>query len=264
MRNILLIIGIILTSCTPQKSLELEVINSTFIDMVDTYYYNEPAPPAPYRPIHPDSIYNEIEGEIELTVEFDGEVIYEPMDSLTKAKDRELERDSLLNEFNNFDWKKYKQDSIKWIKLLNTPTRDKRNIVLLIKDSLIVPKLDFLDMSYELTEEGFKENFQLGDSWRTLTIKLLETKMNMESFKFQGLSNIGDYELKPVNFNQSEQDRVVATLIFSRVVFNQDKKQACYYYQEYCGRNCGYGYLVYAERINGKWKLKAKRQLWIS
>ena len=66
MLNILLFIAIILTSCTSQKALELEVINSTFIDMVGTYYYNEPAPPAPYRPIHPDSIYNEIEGEIEL------------------------------------------------------------------------------------------------------------------------------------------------------------------------------------------------------
>lgn len=263
MRNILLLLAAVLTSCTTQKSLELEVINSTFIDMVGTYYYNEPAPPAPYRPIHPDSIYNEIEGEIELTIELDGER-FEPKDSLIKVNALKLERDSLLNDFNIFDWEKYKQDSIEWHELLNNPKKDKRNTILLINDSLKAPRLDFLDLSHRLTEKGFKENFQLNDSWRVLTIKLLESTLNKKPFKFQELSNTGEYELKPVNFKPSELDRVVADLIFSRVVFNQDKNQACYYFQEYCGRDCGYGYLVFVERINGEWKLKAKKQLWIS
>ncbi|GGF50753.1 hypothetical protein [Echinicola rosea] len=262
-RTIFTLIGIFLIGCTSKKSHELEVINATFMDMVGTYYYNEPQPPPPYKPIHPDSIYNEIEGELELTIELDG-VEYEPKDSLTRAKEWKLQRDSLLDEFHNFDWAQYDQDSMEWHELLNKPKRDKRNIILQINESLIVPRFDFLDLSYELTKEGFKTNFQLDDSWRTLTSKLLESKLNKEPFNFQVLSNIGDYELRPVNFEPSEQDRVVATLTFSRVVFNQGKNQACYYYKEYCGRNCGYGYLVFVERINGEWKLKAKRQLWIS
>lgn len=260
MRNILLLIASVLTGCSTQQTLEQEVINATFMDMVGTYYYNEPPPPPPYKPTHPDSLYNEIEGEIELTIELDGE-IYEAKDSLTLAKEWELERDSLLHAFNNFDWEQYERDSIEWNKLLNNPKRDRRNVVLQIYDSLIAPNLD---LTTRLTEKGFQDNIQLEDSWRYLLIKLADSELSNDHFKFAELTNLGDYQLRPVNFEPTEQDRVVATLTFSRVVFNEDQTKACYYYKEYCGPLCGYGYLVFVERTEGTWKLKRKHQLWIS
>ncbi|MCE7057241.1 hypothetical protein LZF95_21345 [Algoriphagus sp. AGSA1] len=260
---LLLFIAAILTSCTKQKSLELEVINSTFLDMVGTHYYNEPAPPAPYRPIHPDSVYGETEDLIELTIELDGEK-NEPKDSLTKANELELERDSLINEFNKFDWENYRQDSVEWQTFLNNPKKDKRNLILLVNDSLLAPRLDYLDLSHRLTEKGFRENIQLEDSWRQLVIKLVESGLRSEHLNFKNLTNVGDYQLRPVNFESTENDRVVASLTFSRVVFNQDGTKACYYYMEHCGPNCGYGYLVFVERTDGTWKLKTKHQLWIS
>jgi len=263
MRNFLLLIATVLTGCSTQLTPEQAVVNATFMDMVGTNYYNEPLPPPPYKPVHPDSIYNEIEGEIELTIELDG-VIYEPKDSLTLAKEWELERDSLLKEFNNFDWKQYEQDSIDWYKLLDNPKKDKRNIILLVHDSLTAPRVDFLDLSNRLTEQGFRENLQLEDSWRPLMINLVESDFKNEHFELKELTNVGDYQLRPVSFEPTEQDRVVATLTFSRVVFNEDRTKACYYYKEYCGPLCGYGYLVFAERTAGTWKLKAKHQLWIS
>ena len=260
MRNILLLIATVLAGCSPKLTPEQEVINATFMEMVGTYYYNEPPPAPPYKPIHPDSIYNEIEGEIELNIEFDGE-IYEPKDSLTLAKEWELERDSLLKAFNNFDWEQYQQDSIQWNKLINNPKRDKRNIVLKVYDSLIVPNLD---LTTRLSEKGFRNNIQLDDSWRQLLIKLVDTESSSKHFKFEELTNVGDYQLRPVNFEPTEQDRAVATLTFSRVVFDENGTKACYYYKEYCGPLCGYGYLVFVERTDGIWKLKEKHQLWIS
>ncbi|MFY0608607.1 MAG: hypothetical protein JXR10_17955 [Cyclobacteriaceae bacterium] len=260
MRNFLLLIATVLTGCSTQLTPEQEVINATFMDMVGTYYYNEPLPPPPYKPTHPDSIYNEIEGEIELTIELDGEV-YEPKDSLTLAKEWELERDSLLTEFHNFDWRQYEEDSIEWNKLLNNPTRDRRNVVLKVYDSLINPNLD---LTTRLTEKGFRANINLEDSWRQLLIQLVDNDLNNEYLKLEKLTNVGDYQIHPVNFEPTEQDRVAATLTFSRVVFNEDRTMACYYYKEFCGPHCGYGYLVFVERSAGTWKLKKKHQIWIS
>ena len=237
MRKVLLLIAIVLEGCSPQLSLEQEVINATFMEMVGTYYYNEPPPPPPYKPTHPDSLYNEIEGEIEFTIELDGGP-YEGKDSLTRAKEWQLERDSLLNVFNNFDWEQYEEDSINWYKLLDNPKKDKRNIILLIYDSLTVPRLDFLYLSHRLTEEGFRENIRLEDSWRLLMIKLVEPDFESKHLEFEELTYVGDYQLRPVNFESTEQDRVVATLAFSRVVFNEGRTKACYYYREYCGRLC--------------------------
>ena len=95
-------------------------------------------------------------------------------------------------------------------------------------------------------------------------IKLVESDFNNEKLELEKLTNVGEYHLRPVDYEQTKQDRIVATLTFSRVVFNEDRTKACYYYKEYCGPLCGYGYLVFAERTAGSWKLKAKHQLWIS
>ena len=133
--------------------------------------------------------------------------------------------------------------------------------MLKVYDSLIVPNLD---LTTRLTEAGFRDNIQLEDNWRQLLFKLIDTEPSSEHLKFEDFSNVGDYQLRPVNFEPTEQDRVVATLTFSRVVFNEDRTRACYYYMEYCGPLCGYGYLVFVERTEGTWKLKKKHQLWIS
>lgn len=260
MRNLLLSIAIVLTGCSTKLTSEQEVINATFMEMVGTDYYNEPLPIPPYRPVHPDSIYNEIEDEIEITIELDGEV-YESEDSLTRANNWKLRRDTLLNEFNNFDWEQYKADSIEWNKLLNNPKRDKRNLILLVHDSLTIPNLD---LTNRLTEKGFRDNIQLEDSWRQLLPKLVESNSNSEHLELEVLTNVGDYQLRPVNFEATEQDRIVASLTFSRVVFNKNETRACYYYKEFCGSLCGYGYLVFVERTGVTWKLKAKHLLWIS
>ncbi|WP_192348605.1 hypothetical protein [Algoriphagus sp. Y33] len=238
----------------------MEVINATFMDMVGTYYYNEPSPPAPYRPIHPDSVNNEIETVIELTIELDGER-NEPKDSLTKANELELERNSLINEFNKFDWEKYRQDSVEWQTLLSNPKKDRRNIILNVYDSLVIPNLD---LTTRLTEKGFRANIQLEDSWSQLVIKLVRSDLRSEHLNFKNLTNVGHYQLRRMNFESTENDRMVASLTFSRVVFNQDRTKVCYYYREHCGPNCGYGYLVFVERTDGTWKLKIKHQLWIS
>ncbi|MDP2041320.1 MAG: hypothetical protein Q8S14_06320 [Algoriphagus sp.] len=263
MKNIFILISTILVGCSTQNSLEKEVINATFMDMVGTQYYKEPLPIPPYRPIHPDSISNEIEGDIELAIEFEGET-YEPKDSLALAKERTLERNRLLKEYTSFDWDKYKKDSIEWYEQLNNIERDKRNIVLLVNDSLINPNLDYLDLTFRLTEVGFQTNIQLEESWRQLMIQLVESNFESKHLKFEEFTNIGEYQLQPMNFEPTEQDRVVAILTFSRIVFNENKTKACFYYKEYCGSDCGYGYMVFVERINGKWNLKAKSQLWIS
>jgi len=129
---------------------------------------------------------------------------------------------------------------------------------------LSVPKLGFINLSYIINKDGFRINFQLDDSWRKLAVSLIESDFSSVHLKYKDLKNIGEYQLRPLNFKPTEQDRVAATLTFSRVVFNEDRTRACYYYEEYCGRLCGYGYLVFVERTKGTWKLVRKHQLWIS
>lgn len=260
MRNLLIFSILVLFGCSCSRKLtsEVEVINSTFMEMVGTAYYNEPLPILPYRPIHPDTIHKAI-GVLDMTIELNGE-IHETEDSLTLANNWKQRRDTLLNEFNNFDWEQYKADSIEWNKLLINPKRDKRNLILLVYDSLTTN----LNLTTRLTEKGFRDNIHLEDSWRQLLLKLVEPSSSSEYLELEALTNVGDYQLRPVNYEAAEQDRIVATLLFSRVVFNKDETRACYYYQEYCGRLCGGGYLVFVERTDGTWKLRATHLLWIS
>jgi len=68
MRKILLLTATVLMNCSTQLPSEQEVIDATFMKMVGTYYYNKPPPHPPYKPRHPDSIYNEMVGTIGLTI----------------------------------------------------------------------------------------------------------------------------------------------------------------------------------------------------
>ena len=199
MRNILILIVTFVTGCSIQQTSEQEVINATFMEMVGTVYYNEPLPPPPYRPIHPDTLENEIEEDIEITIELDDEN-YKVKDSLTLAREWRVRRDSLLEEFDNFDWGKYKQDSIVWHKLLENPKRDKRKIILKVYDSLIAPNQDFINLSHRLTKEGFKKNINLEDSWRQLLIKLIKSDfkskyLNINKCNFNNIDTYGPLDM---------------------------------------------------------------------
>jgi len=256
-------IVLFLISCSHKQYPELEVINATFMDMVGTHYYNTPLPPPPYKPVHPDSIYNEIEDEIEFSIELEGTELFQ-FDSASTTKRHKDQYDSLLTAFTQFDWEQYKQDTLQWEKDSKNRAKDSRNLILLANDSLLAPTTGFVDLSGQLTHSGFKDNFALDSSWLPLILKFTRSILEKEPFDANALTNTGEYSIRGIDYQPSEDDRIVATIAFSRVVFNEDQGRACYYYQEICGRLCGYGYLVFAEREDGRWKIKGVKELWVS
>ena len=225
MRYMLFLIAALAVGCSAQETPELEVIDATLLEMVGTHYYNEPLPLPPFRPIHPDSVEKEIFEDTELTIELDGE-IYPAEDSSGLSRDPRHEYDSALNQFNNFNWEQYKRDSIEWTKLRGNRKKDKRNIVLWVVDSLVAPQLE---LTNRLSKKGFENNIQLEDSWRQLLVKLVDIDSNSKYLTLDKLTKVGEYLIRPVSFEPTERDRVAASLVFSRVVFNEDQTRACYY-----------------------------------
>lgn len=57
-------------------------------------------------------------------------------------------------------------------------------------------------------------------------------------------------------------------LKFSRVIFNENKTKACYYFEQYVSigisRGWGMGVVVFAEKRNGKWIFVNVKEIWIA
>ncbi len=113
---------------------------------------------------------------------------------------------------------------------------------------------------------GFEKDFEvyLNGEFSELLIQLLDSTVKPVIINFETFSTLNKYQIKPVDYKATSEDQVVATLIFSRVVFNFERTKAAYYYQEYCGVLCGYGYVVFVERTSAGWTLIGKNLIWIS
>ncbi len=89
MRDFLLSFIIIITGCHSKvEDREIAVINATLMDMVGISYYHTPLKPPPYRPIHPDSIFSEVEQDIELSIGYEDRTDF----NLSKNQPREIHR----------------------------------------------------------------------------------------------------------------------------------------------------------------------------
>jgi hypothetical protein len=61
-----------------------------------------------------------------------------------------------------------------------------------------------------------------------------------------------------------EADNVIGTLTISRISFNKSMTVGYFYYDVYCGMECGWSDLIKIEKKNGKWIIVKYLASWIS
>lgn len=242
----------------------MEVIKSTLLKVIDTLYYREIPPPPPSKAFLPDSSDLFFEISIGPYLE-DASVNRDSLikaDSLAQAKHNRRWFDSVTQAYETFDWKQYRIDSIKWRKSLEEPRPEKR-IVLLVSDSLVSNRTGNID---EVTNLGFEKDLEISleGEYTELVNQLQDSSISPIPIDFDNFPTIGKYHIEPESYEPTSNDRVVASIILSRVVFNDQRTKAAYYYQEYCGMLCGYGYVIFAERTASGWELIGKNIVWIS
>lgn len=58
--------------------------------------------------------------------------------------------------------------------------------------------------------------------------------------------------------------RVIGTISFSRVSFNKTLTEGYFYYDVYCGEDCGWGDLIKIKKRNGTWEISESLSSWVS
>ena len=257
MRFRIFILATLLQCCNSNKSqLEYDVIKATALDLIGTDYYLEPIPKPPYKPIHPDSISSWFsEDEIEING-------FAKTDSIKLSK--KITREKEIQEYDVFNWEKYKLDSTLYEYKLNNRQADTSILVLLVNDSLIqCTENEFLNSL--LSIDKFKLNFNIDSTWRTLALELVNKNTKSKKFDFNYVAEIGKYMLyNSDTYLQKSGERVIGNAAFSRVVFNDNKTRGCFYFQFVCGPLCGHGVIVFVEKVNNKWQIEGNREVWVS
>jgi len=237
---------------------DLNVINDTFLELVDTGFYRTPLPPPPYRPLSNSEMDEELSEPITFKGGLDIEG-YEPPDSAYFERLRH-ETDSI---YRNFNWEKYKRDSIEYEELVKNPPYDSSTLVILVWDSLYDYKPNEFNQRIT-TSEMYSQNFNVDSTWRPLVIELIDSVQDERKFPFERLENTGRFNLKPYSYDTLENDRIIGKIWFSKVVFNDSLDRGCYYYGFLCGRLCGWGYIIFVEKKNDKWVIVGARELWVA
>ncbi|AHM59329.1 hypothetical protein D770_05310 [Flammeovirgaceae bacterium 311] len=246
-----LLITFFICSCrTERDDEEMEVLNDSFLEMIGTDYYLMPFPVPPFKPFHPDSL--------------DEPINMMGDDSISFANYIAEYNAQQLEEYENFDWDKYRKDSLAYEEFIRNRPVDTARLVVILHDSLIAhPKTNLLKRI--LTESGFRDNFYVDLSWRDLALKLVDSIHVARALPIHEITASGKYILAYENeYQPSKRDRIVGFVRFSRVAFSKDGDKACFVFSFVCGGECGFGSMVFGERLNNKWKIVGQRELWIS
>ncbi|MDE5419745.1 hypothetical protein L3049_17260 [Labilibaculum sp. DW002] len=88
----------------------------------------------------------------------------------------------------------------------------------------------------------------------------------IDSTKIEKLKNVdiifGRKNMYPKEKYNSK--RVIGTISFSRTSFNKSLTTGYFYYDVYCGEDCGHGALIRIKKNNGAWIIDDYISMWIS
>ena len=109
-----------------------------------------------------------------------------------------------------------------------------------------------------------------GDYKRNKLLKRLENynlgSRFIDSTKIEKLKNIniifGRKDMYPLEKYDSKE--VIGTVSFSRISFNKSQTIGYFYYDVYCGEDCGWSDLIKIKKINGTWTIINYLCSWIS
>lgn len=96
------------------------------------------------------------------------------------------------------------------------------------------------------------------------SLDLMNQNLVLKSYR---IDNSFSKKLKLTTFKEqkilSKNDRDADFLQLSIPIFSSDNNKAYVEINEICFGNCGWSKAIYLEKINGKWKIVYKHQLWV-
>ena len=107
---------------------------------------------------------------------------------------------------------------------------------------------------------------KLDDSeFRNLGTKLISCKALSIKLDTAIIQNIGFNRIIPIDINQKVQRKIGEKIItYSRIVYNQKKDKACFYFENNCSGLCGYATFVFVEKVDRIWVIMDELMDWIS
>jgi hypothetical protein len=81
-------------------------------------------------------------------------------------------------------------------------------------------------------------------------------KIDRIEIKFENIRNFATEE--------NDLEQVIGTVSISRISFNKSLKKGFFYYNIYCGEDCGWGALVKIQKKNGVWEIIDYLSSWTS
>ena len=111
-----------------------------------------------------------------------------------------------------------------------------------------------------------KSLLKIGDTdFRNLGSKLISSEDLSIKLDTSDIQNTGLYRLILVDINQKVELEIGEKIItYSRIVYNQKKDKACFYFENNCSGLCGYATFVFVEKVEGIWTIKDEIMDWIS
>lgn len=172
-----------------------------------------------------------------------------PIDSDNHSKSSQLQLEK----------ERYKEDSIK-------QKLDTAQYFVFVQDNLGIPIYRSDYIINILSKEKFKANFQTDDSVkRNLLLALIQTgskeKLELKSIKSKYQYVLKHSSSRPIKKNEQV---ILGDVTFSKIIFNEDETIACIYAEIICGQLCGAGNIYFIEKVNDKWVIILKKNLWVS
>tara|TARA_R110000796_G_scaffold77584_2_gene173192 strand:+ start:56183 stop:56905 length:723 start_codon:yes stop_codon:yes gene_type:complete len=231
------------TGCLPQKpDSSVEVTSQVFEELIESNLSVIKRAIPPYRPVHPDSINNEVLFSNRLEINLDSV---------------ETDRSQLLEAYEAFDWAKYERDYNEHLQSLELSEADS-GLIVVVADSLSnFPKRYLSEPGKDISTN---EDYGLDSTWRSV---LRFDNLDKSKLVFFDLKKV-KLKLNLVYESKSSGINADSSMSFSKVVFNDAFDRGCFYYTLNCGGLCGTGNLVFVEKIDGRWRIIQTVTVWIS
>ena len=174
------------------------------------------------------------------------------------------------------------EDSLKFLqweerinKQIENPQFDTIDIVLAFSDTLIFPdryEIENIENKIQYLKSYIPDYLDDSVVKPLMSFLIDSTKYKARQIDLKKIENTGRYRLKEINqfreqyprYKNFKGFRFVGDLMFSRIIFNNNKTEAVFYENYICGGECGSGDIVWIEKVNNKWKIKHKINLWES
>tara|TARA_B100000674_G_scaffold485164_1_gene491630 strand:- start:1853 stop:2446 length:594 start_codon:yes stop_codon:yes gene_type:complete len=93
-------------------------------------------------------------------------------------------------------------------------------------------------------------------------LRQLLTKQNNIPLELKKITNVGFYKI--ISFKNQKLDIGKPFLCFSNIIYNKNKTEACFYFENNCNGMCSSGELIFLKKIKGNWEPVKRLEIWVS